>query len=243
MTHSDGRDAELKPCPFCGYAAMVSGNPTDKNDPAINIHCSDCDAEGGWFRGDGCEKRAVALWNARAAALTSPADNPSRDDLAQTLNDNRRARRGYSPQSIKYCKEAERNALLSDADALIASGFRLAANPPDIDSMNDKRAKEDKKLASNVREATIRECAEKSLEMRNAIDMIEGALMGLGDLVDLPARWGEPRMGDHVRPLLDVNASQVYRVCDALSECTRIINSDKYDPATFSPTPTQDKPK
>lgn len=65
-------------------------------------------------------------------------------------------------------------------------------------------------------------------EMRHAIDQIELALMGFGELVDLPERWGEPRMGDHVRPLLDVKVSDVYRVCDALVECTRIINSDEY---------------
>lgn len=35
----------------------------------------------------------------------------------------------------------------------------LAAKPDDPDAMNDKRALEDTKLASNVREATIEECA------------------------------------------------------------------------------------
>ena len=65
-------------------------------------------------------------------------------------------------------------------------------------------------------------------EMRLAIDMIEIALMGFGDLVDLPRKWGEPRHPADLRISLPVNAGQVYRVCDALSECTRIINSDDY---------------
>lgn len=59
-------DHGLLPCPFCGYAAMTSGDPSDKHDPAINIHCSDCDAEGGWFRGDNCVERATKHWNTRA---------------------------------------------------------------------------------------------------------------------------------------------------------------------------------
>jgi len=69
---------------------------------------------------------------------------------------------------------------------------------------------------------------QQAKDMRAAIDSIELALMGFGDLVELPHRWGEPRMGKHVRPLLDVNAEQVYQVCDALEECTRIINSPDY---------------
>ena len=69
---------------------------------------------------------------------------------------------------------------------------------------------------------------QKAKDMRNAIDRMELALMGFGDLVELPRRWGEPRMGNHVRPLLELNAGQVYEVCDALEELTRIINSNEY---------------
>lgn len=68
----------------------------------------------------------------------------------------------------------------------------------------------------------------KILEMRQAIDHIEGALMRFGDLVDFPDRWGEPRLPDTVTVTITVSVKQVYDVCDALVECTRIINSDEY---------------
>lgn len=68
----------------------------------------------------------------------------------------------------------------------------------------------------------------KAREMRHAIDMLEGALMGFGGLVELPRTWGEPRHRNELGVTLKVNCEQVYRVCDALSECTRIINSDEY---------------
>lgn len=70
---------------------------------------------------------------------------------------------------------------------------------------------------------------QKLRDMRHAIDMIEGALMGFGDLVDLPQKWGEPRHRDGLGVTLPVTAGQVYRVCDALAECTRIINSPDYN--------------
>lgn len=53
--------------------------------------------------------------------------------------------------------------MICEIDAQI--GERLAATPADPDAMNEKRAAEDAKLASNVREATIEECA-KAVEVR-----------------------------------------------------------------------------
>jgi hypothetical protein len=66
----------------------------------------------------------------------------------------------------------------------------------------------------------------KAKEMRNAIDMIEGALMGLGDFVELPRIFdGSP---DDLQIAPKMTVGQVRRVCSALEECTRIINSDEY---------------
>lgn len=70
--------------------------------------------------------------------------------------------------------------------------------------------------------------AEKARDMRNAIDAMELAMMGFGDLVDLPEKWGEPRHRDDLGVNFPCTAGQVYRVCDALAELTRIINSDDY---------------
>lgn len=52
----------------------------------------------------------------------------------------------------------------------IAAGLaRLAANPAsDPDAMNERRAADDTRLAANVREATIEECAEKISNMRQS---------------------------------------------------------------------------
>ena len=69
---------------------------------------------------------------------------------------------------------------------------------------------------------------QKAKDMRNAIDAMELALMGFGDLVELPRKWGEPRHRDELGVKLPVNCGQVYRVCDALEELTRIINSPEY---------------
>lgn len=69
---------------------------------------------------------------------------------------------------------------------------------------------------------------QKLRDMRNAIDQIESALMGFGDLVDLPGKWGVPRHRPELGVKLPTTCGQVYRVCDALAECTRIINSDEY---------------
>jgi hypothetical protein len=66
----------------------------------------------------------------------------------------------------------------------------------------------------------------KAKEMRNAIDMIEGALMGFGDLVDLPDLFEGQR--DDLQLHIRVTVGQMRRVCKALEECTRIINDETY---------------
>lgn len=76
-----------------------------------------------------------------------------------------------------------------------------------------------------------KEMCRKALEMRNAIDMIEGALMGLGNFVDLPAVFENARPELILAP--PVKLGEVRRVCTALEECTRIINSDEYSPDQF----------
>jgi hypothetical protein len=68
--------------------------------------------------------------------------------------------------------------------------------------------------------------SERAQEMRNAIDMIEGAMMGLGDFVDLPELFDGARDEMEIAPRMTVG--QMRRVCAALQECTRIINSDEY---------------
>lgn len=79
---------------------------------------------------------------------------------------------------------------------------------------------------------------EKARDMRNAIDMIEGALMRWPELMDLPEKWGDPR---HHRELglrdIKGNCGQLYDVYDGLAECTRIINSDEYIVSDAAPVP------
>lgn len=66
----------------------------------------------------------------------------------------------------------------------------------------------------------------RAIQMRNALDGIELALMGYGDLVEMP-RVFEGTSGDvRIHPVVTVE--QMRRVCEALSECTRIVNSDEY---------------
>jgi hypothetical protein len=67
----------------------------------------------------------------------------------------------------------------------------------------------------------------KAREMRNAIDQIEGALMGAGELIDLPARFEGARDDLQLTPKMTLG--QIRRIARALSECTRIINSPEYD--------------
>ncbi len=67
---------------------------------------------------------------------------------------------------------------------------------------------------------------QKAKEMRNAIDALELALMGFGKLVELPELFEDADEGTALA--MPVTVGQVRRVCTALSECTRIINSDEY---------------
>ena len=78
------------------------------------------------------------------------------------------------------------------------------------------------------------ELLRKATAMRNAIDMIEGALMGLGDFVDLPDLFENSDADVNIAPKMTVG--EMRRVCTALAECTRIINSDEYDPSVLTST-------
>lgn len=67
----------------------------------------------------------------------------------------------------------------------------------------------------------------KAREMRNAIDMIEGAMMGAGELIDIPGRFEGAR--DDLLVMPKITLGQLRRITSALSECTRIINSSEYE--------------
>lgn len=68
---------------------------------------------------------------------------------------------------------------------------------------------------------------QKAQDMRNAIDAIELALMGLGNLVDLPRQFENAR--PDLRLSVPCTVRDVIQVCKALEECTRIINSPEYE--------------
>jgi hypothetical protein len=67
---------------------------------------------------------------------------------------------------------------------------------------------------------------QQAKDMRHAIDMLEVALMGMGNLVELPELFEDADDGTALA--MPVTVGQVRRVCTALAECTRIINSDDY---------------
>jgi hypothetical protein len=70
------------------------------------------------------------------------------------------------------------------------------------------------------------ELESKYRELRNAIDGIESAMMGLGDFVELPRIFdGSP---DDLQIAPKITVGQMRRVCAALEECTRIINEPYY---------------
>jgi hypothetical protein len=69
---------------------------------------------------------------------------------------------------------------------------------------------------------------ERLRDMRNAIDAMEIAMMGWPELLDLPDLWGEPRHRPDLGVKVAATTEQIYRVCDALDELTRIINSPEY---------------
>lgn len=66
----------------------------------------------------------------------------------------------------------------------------------------------------------------KSREMRSAIDLMEGALMGYGELTALPDLFEGARDDLVIHP--KVTVGEMRRVCEALSECTRIVNADEF---------------
>jgi len=69
----------------------------------------------------------------------------------------------------------------------------------------------------------MRDPNRKPREMRNAIDMIEGALMGAGELIDIPGRFEGAR--DDLLLMPKITLGQLRRIRKALSECTRITAS------------------
>jgi hypothetical protein len=71
--------------------------------------------------------------------------------------------------------------------------------------------------------------AEKAVRMRHAIDAMELALHGAPSLVELPEKWGDPRHRDTLGVTPKMTAGEVYRICDALAELTRIMNDAGYE--------------
>lgn len=65
--------------------------------------------------------------------------------------------------------------------------------------------------------------------MRNAIDRMELAMMGLGDFVNLPDIFDGSPNDLEIAPRMTVG--QMREACIALSELNRIVNSDEYTPA------------
>jgi hypothetical protein len=72
----------------------------------------------------------------------------------------------------------------------------------------------------------MKDLLRKARDMRNAIDQIESAMMGLGDFVELPRIFEGSPATLQIAPKMSVGAMR--RICSALEECTRIINSDEY---------------
>lgn len=63
-------------------------------------------------------------------------------------------------------------------------------------------------------------------DMRHAVDMIEGALMGWDDLLDTPENCALDETDDDAIELeIKVTWGQLRRVLAALAQCTGIINS------------------
>jgi hypothetical protein len=67
--------------------------------------------------------------------------------------------------------------------------------------------------------------SKREIELYEALDQIESALMGLGEFVELPAQWEGAEDKVVLRPALRLG--QIRRVCKALAECTRIVNEPK----------------
>jgi hypothetical protein len=78
----------------------------------------------------------------------------------------------------------------------------------------------------------------RAIEMRNAIDVMEGALMRWPKLMDLPEKWATHGAERHRRELglrhIEGNCGQLYDVYDALAELTRIVNSLEFSEEALS---------
>lgn len=68
---------------------------------------------------------------------------------------------------------------------------------------------------------------EKINALRAALGELELAVIDL-DVVELVRGWGEPRHRPELGVKLPVNAGKVYRLTDALSEATRLMNSAEH---------------
>lgn len=77
----------------------------------------------------------------------------------------------------------------------------------------------------------IERLSARALEMRHAIDMMESAMMGLGDLIEIPEKFDGVRDDLELRPIITLG--QLRQVCNALTELTRIINSEEFAPAAL----------
>jgi hypothetical protein len=157
---ADSRDAELLACPFCGcmdirceetitnFAVWCSGcGAKHVRDNPPNDHGMPV-AKANWNR----RQVTVAMYQARvkevldltdendklrSATLPSPVDNPSKEELARIID----------PEAFDCLKrthvipsDSEFGRMRRAKDKANAIQARLSANPPDPDSMNDKRA-------------------------------------------------------------------------------------------------------
>jgi len=140
MTNQTEREA-LKPCPFCGYDAMISGNPKHKVEPAINVHCSHCDVEGWWFYGKDCAARAYMHWNTR---IVPPAAGSE-------------ALRTMVTVTAKYLDDLESEMLAGNADtpSQVAEKLRAALSSAQSETGGEVSDPQPE-TASNVRELQIR---------------------------------------------------------------------------------------
>lgn len=114
----------------------------------------------------------------------------------------------------------------------IVFALREAAKLPKsaiaVGTMANAAADEIERLRLNtVAQSELAVLTEKARDMRNAIDALESSLMGLGNLIDLPDIFVDARAD--LELAIRCNVKQMRRVCTALEECTRIINSSEYN--------------
>lgn len=72
----------LKPCPFCGTAPRLSGEPGFKS-----VSCPGCWAEGPWAVGTETHQ-AIEKWNQRASTV-DPPDLTSLEDVMRSIERSR----------------------------------------------------------------------------------------------------------------------------------------------------------